>query len=151
MVTLDPLTDANRAAAEALRVAPGQERFVSSVADSLREAAEHPDARAICWVVQAEAVPVGFAMIANEVASPEYIPHFLWKLLIDQHHQHRGHGTAALDLIVAHLHAYSAAEALTTSAHPGAGSPIPFYERYGFRRTGEVHDREVLLQLPLSR
>jgi diamine N-acetyltransferase len=52
VVSLRPLSDANRQAAEALRVAPSQARFVSSVADSLREAAEHPDARALCWVVQ---------------------------------------------------------------------------------------------------
>ena len=30
----------------------------------------------------------------------------------------------------------------------GEGSPIPFYERYGFERTGEiVYDDEVLLRL----
>jgi hypothetical protein len=39
---------------------------------------------------------------------------------------------------------------LSTSAGQGAGSPIPFYERYGFRQTGEiVFDGEVLLQLTL--
>jgi len=151
MVTLVPLADADRAAAEALRVAPGQERFVSSVVESLREAAEHPDARPICWVIHAAALPVGFAMVADEVDSPEYLPHFLWKLLIDQDHQHRGHGTAALDLIVDHFRTCSTAEALTTSARPGPGSPIAFYERYGFARTGEVHDGDVLLRLPLPR
>ncbi|WP_445150962.1 GNAT family N-acetyltransferase [Baekduia sp. Peel2402] len=150
MVTLEPLTDANRASAKALRVAPSQERFVSTVAESLREAAEHPDARPICWVIHAEAVPVGFAMIADDVGSPEYIPHFLWKLLIDQHHQHRGHGTAALDVIVDHFRTHSTAEALTTSAHPGAGSPIPFYERDGFVRTGELNGDQELLRLPLA-
>lgn len=54
VVTLRPLTPSNRAAAEALRLAPGQERFVSSVADSLREAAAHPDARPLCFVVEAD-------------------------------------------------------------------------------------------------
>ena len=30
----------------------------------------------------------------------------------------------------------------------GEGSPIPFYKRYGFERTGEiVYDDEVLLRL----
>jgi diamine N-acetyltransferase len=38
---------------------------------------------------------------------------------------------------------------LTTSAHHGDGSPIPFYERYGFKRTGEVDEGEVVLQLTL--
>ena len=38
---------------------------------------------------------------------------------------------------------------LTTSAGQGDGSPITFYERYGFERTGEVSDGEVLLRLTL--
>ena len=38
-----------------------------------------------------------------------------------------------------------------TSAVPGDGSPLPFYERYGFVPTGElVFDGEVLLRLELS-
>ena len=42
--------------------------------------------------------PVGFVMIADEVDDPDYIPHYLWKLLIDERHQGRGLGTATLDL-----------------------------------------------------
>ena len=37
-----------------------------------------------------------------------------------------------------------------TSAGQGEGSPIPFYERYGFVRTGEIVDDEVLLRLDLG-
>ena len=37
------------------------------------------------------------------------------------------------------------------SAAQGEGSPIAFYERYGFEQTGEiVFDNEVLLRLRLS-
>lgn len=149
MVSLCPLTDSNRAAAEALCVAPGQERFVSGVGASLREAAEHPGARAVCWVVEAGDTPVGFVMIVDEVASPDYIPHYLWKLLIDERHQRRGFGTAALDLVVAYFRGRPGAEVLTTSARQGDGSPIAFYERYGFERTGEVVDGDVRLALRL--
>ena len=44
----------------------------------------------------------------------------------------------------------------TSAAGPvwrwGEGSPIAFYERYGFRRTGDiVFDDEVLLRLRLRR
>ena len=83
-----------------LRVAPGQERFVSSVAESLRAAAEYPDARALYWVIHDEDTPVGFVMIADEVGRTEYTPHYLWKLLIDERYQRKGIGTATLDLIV---------------------------------------------------
>jgi diamine N-acetyltransferase len=149
MVSLRPLTESNRQAVEALRVSPSQERFVSSVARSLREAAEHPDARALYWAVYAGDTPVGFVMIADEVASPDYIPHFLWKLLIDQRYQRQGFGTATLDSIVAYFRGRPGVEVLSTSAGQGDGSPITFYERYGFERTGEVIDGEVRLRLSL--
>ena len=149
MVSLRPLTESNREAAEALRVSPSQERFVSSVADSLLEAAEHPDAHALYWVVHAEDTPVGFVMIADEVGSPEYIPHYLWKLLIDERHQRQGYGTATLDLIVEYFRGRPGVEVLNTSAGEGEGSPIAFYERYGFERTGEVRFDEVMLRLEL--
>jgi diamine N-acetyltransferase len=116
----------------------------------LREAAEHPDAHALCWVVHAEDTPVGFVMIADEVANPDYIPHYLWKLLIDERHQGRGYGTATLDLIVAYFGGRPGVEVLTAHAGQGDGSPIAFYERYGFERTGEVVDGEAVLQLRLS-
>jgi diamine N-acetyltransferase len=150
MVSLRPLSAANRQAVEALRVSPHQGRFVSGVAASLAEAAEHPDARALYWGVYAEDTPVGFVMIADEVDSAEYIPQFLWKLLIDERHQRQGFGTATLDLIVEYFRGRPGVEVLTTSAGQGDGSPIAFYERYGFERTGEMHGDEVVLRLTLS-
>jgi diamine N-acetyltransferase len=150
VVSLRPITRANRAAVEALRVTPRQENFVSSVTESMREAAEEPDGRAIQWAVYAGETPVGFVMISDEVAGPGYIPHYLWKLLIDERHQRRGFGTATLDLIVEYFRARPGVDVLSTSAGEGDGSPIPFYERYGFERTGEiVFGDEVLLRLEL--
>jgi diamine N-acetyltransferase len=149
VVELRPLTDSNREAVEALRVAPSQQRFVSSVTDSLREAAEHPDAHALYWAVYADETPVGFVMIADEVASPEYTAHYLWKLLIDERHQRHGYGAATLDRIVEYFRGRPGVDALLTSAVPGDGSPIEFYERYGFERTGEVSHGEVVLRLAL--
>jgi diamine N-acetyltransferase len=148
VIELRPLTESNREAVEALRVAPSQQRFVSSVVDSLREAGEHPDAHAIYWAVYADETPVGFVMIADEVTGPDYIEHFLWKLLIDERHQRHGYGTATLDLVVDYFRERDV-EALTTSAVPGDGSPIAFYERYGFERTGEIFHDEVVLRLNL--
>jgi diamine N-acetyltransferase len=149
VVSLRPLTESNRQAVEALRVSPSQEQYVGSVTDSLREAAEHPDARALFWAVYSEDTPVGFVMIADEVGSPEYIPHYLWKLLIDERYQRQGFGTATLDLIVEYFRARPGVEVLNTSAGQGDGSPIAFYEHYGFERTGEVRFGEVLLRLKL--
>ncbi len=149
-VSLRPITDSNRAEVEALRVSPAQEQFVSGVADSLQEAIDDPGGRAIYWAVYAGETPVGFVMISDEVDGPDYIPQFLWKLLIDERHQRKGYGTATLDLIVEYFRGRPGVEVLSTSAGQGEGSPVTFYERYGFERTGDVvFADELLLRLRL--
>lgn len=149
-VHLRPLTDENRAALEALVLAPGQERFVNTVAEALAEAEEEPGGRAIQFGLYDGDLPVGFVMISDEVEGEGYIAQYLWKLLIDSRRQRRGYGTAALDLVADYFRARPGIEVMWTSAGQGAGSPIPFYERYGFVRTGDlVFDDEVLLRLEL--
>ena len=150
MVSLQPITESNRAAVMALRTTPEQEQFVSGVADSMREAAEEPGGRAIQWALCSGGTPVGFVMISDEVEGDGYIPQYLWKLLVDREHQRRGHGTAALDLVADHFRRTGAASVMSTSAGQGDGTPIPFYERYGFVRTGDmVFGGEVLLRYRL--
>ena len=85
------------------------------------------------------------------VGAPGYIAQYLWRLLIDERHQRKGYGTAALDLVVEYFRGRPGVDVMWTSAGEGDGSPIPFYERYGFERTGDiVFDDEVLLRLNLA-
>ncbi len=150
VISLRPIDDSNRAAVEALDVAPEQQRFVSNAADSIREAAGEPAGRALYWAIYADETPVGFVMISDEVDGPDYFPQYLWKLFIDERYQGRGYGAATLDLIAEYFRRRPEVEVMRTSAGQGAGSPIGFYEHYGFKRTGEiVFDDEVLLQLEL--
>jgi diamine N-acetyltransferase len=89
-------------------------------------------------------------MISDEVEGPGYIAQCLWKLLVDERYQGRGYGTATLDLIVEYFPGRPGVEVMWTSAGQGEGSPIPFYQRYGFERTDAiVFDDEVLLRLSL--
>jgi hypothetical protein len=37
-----------------------------------------------------------------------------------------------------------------TSVGQGEGSPVTFYERCGFKRTGDSHGNEILLRLEIS-
>ena len=150
MITLQPLTGENRAALEALRIDPSQERFVNNVSEALLEADEEPGGRAIQFGLYDDDRPVGFVMISDEVDGPDYIAHYLWKLLIDADCQRQGYGTAALDLVSTYFRDRGGKE-MWTSAGEGDGGPIPFYERYGFVRTGDiVFDDEVLLRLDLG-
>lgn len=152
-VNLRELTDANRAELLALRVAPGQERFVGSVAGALEDAAAYPLANPWHRGVYADDEPVGFVMLSWDCVPrpPEIIgPWFLWKLLIDEGHQHHGYGREVVRL-VADLVRSGGAEELLTSHFPGLeGGPGPFYERLGFVPTGDLDAAgEIILRLDL--
>jgi aminoglycoside 2'-N-acetyltransferase I len=70
-------------------------------------------------------------------------------LLIDTRWQGLGYGRAALDLAVDYVRTRPHAETLFTSVVSGEGSPRGFYLKCGFRPTGDVHDGEDVLELPL--
>jgi GNAT superfamily N-acetyltransferase len=149
-VHLREITDDNREAVRALRVRGRQKRFVASVSCSLRDAAGTPKARPWYRAVYCGDEPVGFVMLSWKPRSGRYRGrHFLWRLLIDKRHQGRGIGRAVLTQIVDLVRADGGTE-LLTSYEPGEGGPWPFYERFGFRPTGEKDDGEIVLRLPLS-
>ena len=150
-VSLREVTDENRDAVCALVVDPGQERFVSSVAESLDEAAATPEAAPWYRAIYADDEPVGFVMLSWDTKPAPGIlgPYFLWRILIDRHHQRHGYGRDALAQVVDLLRADGARE-LLTSYHPGDGEPWPFYRRLGFEPTGEMDDEEIVLRLDLS-
>ncbi|MEV6487914.1 GNAT family N-acetyltransferase [Actinoplanes sp. NPDC051633] len=153
-MTLRSITSDNRAAVEDLRVRPGQENFVDGVSPSLAEAAAKPHARPWCRAIYAGDVPVGFVMLADGVPPGDDDipwPYYLWRFLIGARFQGRGYGHAALDRVVSYLRTRPDADVLVTSVVPGDGSPLEFYLRYGFRATGQMFDREQVLELPLTR
>ena len=151
-VTLREITDKNRAAIEALTVTEEQDEYVATVTVSLADAVEYPEAKAWYRAVYAGDEPVGFVMISDGITDPDPTllgPYYLWRLLIDHRHQGRGYGSAAIDEVVAYLRPRPGADVLLVSAHVGPRTPIPFYERYGFVLTGEIHEEEPVLALDL--
>ena len=147
-IALRPATDENRAALEALHIGPEQLQFVGSVADAFLEAEEEPDARGIQFGLYDDNTLVGFVMVSDEVGNPSYVAHFLWKLFIDERFQGQGYGTAAVDLVADYFRSRGV-DTMWTSASEGDGSPVPFYERYGFVRQGKTSWGEVMFRLDL--
>lgn len=152
-VHLREITPANRAAVEALAVGEDQRGFVDGVAESLAEAADTPDAAPWYRGVYDGDTPVGFVLISDGITvdDPEYLGlYFRWRLLVDRRHQDRGHGAAAVGLVVDHLvRTRPDARTLLTSCVRGEGSPYGFYLRQGFRDTGRTHEGETVLELDL--
>ena len=69
-VTLREVTDTNRNAVLAVRVAPAQVRFVGTVAGALEDAREIPDGKPWYRAIYAGDRPVGFVMLSWNV-TPE--------------------------------------------------------------------------------
>jgi len=150
-VVLREITAENRESVLALRLAPGQERFVSNVPESLRQAAEYPQAKPWYRAVYADGEPVGFVMLSWNVEPQPGIlgPWFLWKLFIDERNQGRGYGREVIRQIVAIVEAEGATELLTSHV-AGDDGPAKFYERLGFVPTGDLDpDGEVIIRLTL--
>jgi diamine N-acetyltransferase len=151
-VSLREITSVNWAAVEALTVTAAQAEYVTGVAESLVEAAETPDACPWYRAVYLAEEPVGFVMLSDgiTVVNPGYLgPYFLWRLLIDQRYQGRGHGSAALSLVAEHVRTRADARALIISVEQGPTSPSGFYLRQDFRATGQLHQGELVLELDL--
>jgi diamine N-acetyltransferase len=148
-VHLREITDDNRDAVRALRVAREQKQFVASVSKSLKEAAATPEANPWYRAVYRRAEPVGFVMLSwKPPAGPFKGRHFLWRLLIDKRYQRRGIGWEVLTQLTDLVRADGATQ-LLTSYEPGEGEPWPFYRRFGFQPTGEIDDGEIVLRLTL--
>jgi len=151
-VSLREITDENREAVVALRIAASQEAYVSSVADSLEEARETPEGNPWYRAIYADDQPVGFVLLSwNVTPEPPRIigPWFLWKLLIDERHQGCGYGREAVKLVADIARDHGASE-LLTSYVAGERSPEPFYRQIGFVPTGEQDEKgEIVLALRL--
>jgi diamine N-acetyltransferase len=96
--------------------------------------------------VYAGKAPVGFIMLDDNSEEPDY---FLWRFMIASPYQGRGYGRQALDRLVDYVRTCPQATALGVSCGQGEGSPEEFYRKYGFTRTGEIIDEEIVLKIEL--
>jgi diamine N-acetyltransferase len=152
-VVLVEIDDANIDAALSVRLAPGQERFVTTVQQSLDEAVAWSRANPWYRAVYVDGEPVGFVMLSWNVEPqpPDIIgPWFLWKLIIDASQQGRGYGAQVVGLVADIVRREGGIELLTSYVE-GAGGPAGFYARLGFEPTGGVDpEGEIIMRLPLS-
>ena len=145
IVTLREITEETLRPILRLSVREDQNMMVADNATSIAQA--HFSKYAWFRAIYADETPVGFLMLYDDPEKPEY---FLWRLMIDAEHQHRGYGRQAVERLIDYVRTRPNASELLVSAVPVEGGPTPFYESMGFRLTGEVEDGEEVLSLPLE-
>ena len=151
LVTLREITIDTVRAVIGLAVAESQRGFVAPNAVSLSQALFAPEAwyRAIYFAENL----AGFVMLEDESLRTPPPPEpkvGLWRFMIDKEYQGRGIGSAALLKTVDHVRKKGLFKELTLSYVPGPGCPEPFYLALGFRHTGRIESKEVVLELPLG-
>ena len=149
-ITKDSVRDFCRMA-----VGPGQDGLVAPNAVSIAQAYFHKEA----WFrgIYADEIPVGFAMLedwsqagcidAELYESEPYVA--LWRFMIDARYQKYGFGRQALQQLIAYASTRPGAKAMLLSFVPKENNPEGFYKRFGFTRTGEEDEGELVMKLQL--
>jgi len=149
-VSLREITEDTVIAVVKLAVAESQRGFVATNAVSLAQALFSDAA----WyrAVYLGDEPVGFVMLYDttlESPPPEAPEVGVWRFMIDERHQGRGIGRAAMRRVIDHVRERGVFRALWLSYVPGPGCPEPFYRSLGFQTTGRMEGDEIVLELPL--
>lgn len=148
MTELRTITEENFIDAFNLKLAPGQERFVSHPIRSLAQAYVY---RTQCqpFGIYAEGTMVGYVMVIYDYDVPEYD---IWHMMIDASMQGRGYGSDALDRVLDYIRTRPFGDcgrvALTCNRDNAAA--LRLYERKGFSATGVEDEDEIELVLTME-
>lgn len=128
-----------------LKVHDNQKSFVAPNAVSIAQAYFYNYA----WfrAIYADEKPVGFVMLSDKPELPEY---YLWRFMIDKRYQKKGYGQQAIKLLIDYIKSRPKADVLWTSVIQSRGGPQKFYEKQGFKLTGEHKEGEALMTLDLA-
>ena len=94
-------------------------------------------------------LPVGFLMTSEAPDRGEYL---LWRLMVDAKYQRNRYGFRAVELLINRIKASPKARKLVTSHLKGEGNAGPFYQKLGFKYTGEIlHGNDYIMELDLRK
>jgi diamine N-acetyltransferase len=147
---LVPISKDNVRVACSITVRADQQELVAPVAWSLADAYTMPD---VAWprLIADGGEAVGFVMAAFAPDQPDAMFHsYLWRLNIGEGHQGEGYGRFAVEAVSREA-VNRGRSRLLVSYHEGPKGPEGFYDRLGFRPTGEYNDDEKVAELLLTR
>ena len=148
MIELKIISEENFIDAFNLKLAPGQESFVSHPIRSLAQAYVY---RNQCqpFGIYAEGKMVGYVMVIYDYDVPEYD---VWHMMIDGSMQNHGYGSAALDKVIEYIKTKPFGNSRRVALTCNKNNPIArkLYERKGFAATGVEDEDEIELVMTLE-
>lgn len=147
MVELRAITEDNFIDAFNLRLAPGQERFVSHPIRSLAQAYVYRD-QCQPFGIYVDGKMIGYVMVIYDYDVPEYD---IWHMMIDESMQGQGYGSAALDRVIDYIRTKPFGSSNRVALTCNKDNPVArtVYERKGFVATGVEDEDEFELVLML--
>ncbi len=143
MIHLEPITEDNFIDAFNLKLAAGQEEYVSHPIRSLAQAYVY---REQCqpFGIYDENEMVGYVMVIYDYDVPEYD---IWHMMIAADQQGKGFGSAALDLVLDYIQTkpFGPSDQVTLTCNPSNTIAMKLYEKKGFENKG-MDDDEIVFQ-----
>ena len=141
MITLVPITKDNFKAVIAMELEESQKGFVQTNEYSIAQSYIYPEFRpmAICK----DERPVGFLLWCIDEDEDQY---WIYRLMLDKAHQHKGYGTAALAALVDMLRGDPNRHSLYISAFPDNLAALTAYRKFGFVEDGREINGETVLR-----
>ena len=148
MTELKPITEENFIDAFNLKLAPGQEKFVSHPVRSLAQAYVY---REQCqpFGIYADEKMVGYVMVIYDYDIPEYD---IWHMMIDESMQGRGFGGEALDRVIGYIRTkpFGSSDRVALTCHKDNAAARKLYESRGFAANGVEYDEEIEMVLTVD-
>lgn len=145
MVELKEITEESFIDAFNLKLAPGQEEFVSHPIRSLAQAYVY---RNQCrpFGIYAEGKMVGYVMVIYDYDIPEYD---IWHMMIDKDCQGHGYGKEALDRVLEFIKTkpFGDSERVVLTCNKNNPVARKMYEDKGFVATGNEDEDEIELAM----
>ena len=148
MIELRKITEENFIDAFNLKLAQGQESFVSHPVRSLAQAYVYRD-QCQPFGIYADGKMVGYVLVIYDYDIPEYD---IWHMMIDCSEQRRGYGAEALDRVIGYIRMKPFGDSDRVALTCNRRNPVArkLYESRGFSPTGAEDEDEIELALTLA-
>ena len=148
MTELRPITEDNFIDAFNLKLAPGQEQFVSHPVRSLAQAYVYRD-QCQPFGIYHDGEMVGYVMVIYDYDIPEYD---IWHMMIDETKQGNGYGSEALDRVLDYIRQkpFGDSDRVALTCNKENPKALGLYKSRGFQETGSEDEDEIELALTLA-
>lgn len=146
-ITLRRIDETNFIDAFQLKLAEGQEVFVSHPVRSLAQAYVYYH-QCTPFGIYADDTMVGYIMVIYDLDTKEYN---LWHLMIDRNHQRKGYGKQAVQACLAYIRQkpLGLGNTILLTCHEKNTAGIALYKSLGFQKTGNRDEEEIEMKLIL--